>query len=53
MSATAWKRAQLASTLIWIGLIWPSITVWRTSLPYLVFISVDPKTQLNMQEAIT
>ena len=40
MSATAWKRVQLACTLVWIVLIWPSVTIWRESLPYLVFISV-------------
>jgi hypothetical protein len=30
--------------LLWIGVwlvaIWPSVTVWRNSLPYLVFLSV-------------
>ena len=40
MSATAWKRVQLACMIVWTVLIWPSVTIWRGSLPYLVFISV-------------
>lgn len=40
MSATAWRWIQLSSTLIWIGLIWPSVTVWRESVAWIVFMSV-------------
>lgn len=39
MSATAWRRVQLALTLIWIVLIYPSVTWWAESLRWIVLMS--------------
>jgi hypothetical protein len=35
-----WAKIHGASVIIWLALIWPSITIWRESVPYLVAISV-------------
>lgn len=35
-----WIKIHGFSTLIWLALVWPSVTVWRDSVPYLVAISV-------------
>ena len=34
------RRGQLTLTLAWLALVVPSLTVWRESVPWLVFMSV-------------
>ena len=35
-----WAKVHGFSTLLWLALIYPSVTIWRESVPYLVAISV-------------
>lgn len=34
------KRAHMALFFVWVGLMVPSLTIWKESVPWLVFISV-------------
>lgn len=35
-----WRRFHGYATLVWLGLIVPSLAWWRTAIPWLVFMSV-------------
>lgn len=35
-----WRRFHAAMTIIWFLLILPSLTIWRDSVPWVVFMSV-------------
>lgn len=39
-SGRFWQWHWAIWVLFWLGMIWPSTTIWRNSLPYLVFLSV-------------
>lgn len=35
-----WLWVHMVGALVWAGLCWPGMTIWRDSVPFVVFISL-------------
>jgi hypothetical protein len=40
LSPKFWLVFHCVGALVWVGLCWPGMTTWRSSVPFVVFISL-------------